>query len=272
MNNHIGVAGVAPDVMIMPLKALSQRGVGRDSTVARAIKYAADHGAWVINMSFGGKTDAPVLSDAVKYASDRGVALVVAAGNDGRSAPSYPAATVPAIAVAATNVDDARPSYSNYGNWIHLAAPGQSIISTYWDETNGSSYRSASGTSMAAPHVAGVVALMLSIRPDLSVSDIDTVLKATADQVGGTDIGAGRVNAARAVKAVSSGGPIPVIPTNAMPPPTPSPSPSPTPTLHPTPGPIATAFPSGAQPGAPRTAVPTQPMPRTMISGGAAPR
>jgi subtilisin family serine protease len=267
MNNNIGVVGVAPGVSIMPLKALNRRGVGRDSTVATAVRYAVDHGAWVINMSFGGKTESPVLDEAVAYATERGVVLVVAAGNEGRSAPSYPAATMPAIAVAATNVDDVRPAFTNFGSWVHVAAPGQAIMSTFWDTTNGSTYRSISGTSMAAPHVAGVVALMFSVRPTLTIDEIDAVLKATADPVASTGIGAGRINAAKAVAAVNSAGPVSPDPAHVTPEPTPEPTaapprpspvpPSPTPIASPTRGSL------NPNPQSAPTLVPANPSPPT---------
>src|SRR5581483_6131225 len=116
--------------------------------------------------------------------------------------PTYPAATDPVIAVAATDQQDRRAGYSNYGDWIDIAAPGTGIWSTYW--AGASTYRADTGTSMAAPHVSGVIALMLSLRPALTPSDVETILRATADPVTDSGLGAGRLNAARAVAAVAA--------------------------------------------------------------------
>jgi hypothetical protein len=197
LNNDVGISGVAPGTSIMPVKVLDAKGVGRDSTVAAGIRWATDHGARIVNMSFGGNQVSPVLTDAVTYAASRGVVLVVAAGNDAGSEPNYPAASAPAIAVAATNRQDQRPAFSNYGTWVHLAAPGTSILNTFWD--GASTYRTLSGTSMAAAHVSGVAALLLSVASDLTPPEVDDILRATADPVVDPGLGAGRLNAARAV-------------------------------------------------------------------------
>jgi subtilisin family serine protease len=194
------------------------------------MNYAVDNGAWVINMSFNGREASPALSDAVAYASDRGVALVVAAGNEARSEPSYPGAIKPAIAVAATTLGDSRPFFTNYGPWVDIAAPGQSIVSTYWDSTNGSIYRFETGTSAAAPLVAGVIALMFSLQPTLTVDQIVTVLTSTADPLDAMGIGAGRVNALAAARAVAP----PELLTPTVEPATPTETPVPTPTIVPT--------------------------------------
>jgi thermitase len=199
-NNAQGIAGVASGVSIMPIKVLNSRGAGRDSRVAQGIRWAVDNGARVVNMSFGGPQISPALSDAVEYATSRGVVLVVAAGNEGSDAPNYPGASDPVIAVAATNQNDARAVFSNYGSWVDLAAPGTSIVSTFWNGE--STYRTGTGTSMAAPHVSGVIALLLSVQPSLSPEEIDSILKSTADPLPDEDVGAGRVNASRAVAAV----------------------------------------------------------------------
>jgi subtilisin family serine protease len=209
-------------------------------------------------MSFGGKEESPVLDEAVAYAAAFGAVLVVAAGNEGRSAPSYPAATMPAISVAATSVDDTRPAFSNYGNWIRLSAPGQSIVSTFWDARNGSTYQSISGTSMAAPHVSGVVALMFSLRPSLTINEIGDVLSATVDPIASSGVGAGRVNAARAVAAVSGQGPLVPEQLQATPTAAPLPTALPAPTSAPTARPpVATREPT-VRPPFPPTARPPQ--------------
>jgi subtilisin family serine protease len=234
-NNAVGIAGVAPNVMIMPLKVLDSAGVGRDSDVAEAIHYAVDHGAWVVNMSFNGRDSSRTLEEAVAYASQRGVVLVVAAGNEGRDAPSYPGAIKPAIAVGATALNDRRAFFSNFGPWVDLAAPGQAILSTFWDPIGGSIYTTQTGTSTAAPLVAGVVALMFSAQPFLSVDDIGAALRATADPLDSSGVGAGQVNAANAVLAV-------------LPPESPTPTVTPTELATPTATP---ATPTGTPTGIP---------------------
>lgn len=227
INNSIGIVGVASGVSIMPVKALRGNGSGKDTNVAAGIRWATDNGARVINMSFTGTDPSPILSEAVVYATNRNVSLVVAGGNEATAAPSYPAATKPAIAVAATDIMDRRAYFSSYGDWVDIAAPGAGILSTYWD--GDSTYKSDSGTSMAAPHVSGVIALMLSVRPTLTPLEVQAILKSTADPVGDPGMGAGRINAARAVAVAAqyqgstSTAPVaPALGTAASAPPTPT--------------------------------------------------
>ncbi|MBM2809297.1 MAG: peptidase and subtilisin kexin sedolisin [Chloroflexi bacterium] len=212
-NNSTGIAGVASGVSIMPIKVLNSRGAGRDSRVAQGIRWAVDHGANIVNMSFGGQDISPVLSEAVEYASSSGVVLVVAAGNEGGSEPNYPGATDSAIAVAATNSRDRRAMFSNYGSWVDIAAPGTQIVSTYWD--GASTYRAGTGTSMATPHVTGVIALMLSLKPGLSPAEVEEILKANADPLPDDDVGSGRVNAARVLASIRSSVP-PAVPEGLL--------------------------------------------------------
>lgn len=224
INNGMGTAGVAPGVSIMPIKALKANGSGKDTNVATGVRWAADNGARIINMSFGGTEVSQVLTEAVNYAARKGIVTVVAAGNEGVDTPSYPAATEPNIAVAATDQNDRRGSYSNYGSWIVISAPGSRIWSTSW--SGQSSYRVDNGTSMAAPHVSGVIALMLSLRPEMTIAEITETLRATADPLPDPGTGAGRVNAARAVAAVRMAEPTPTATAT----PTPSRTPTPVPT------------------------------------------
>jgi serine protease len=224
-HNGIGVAGVARKVRIMPLKVLSASGSGSVAGIADAIRYAADHGAKVINMSLGGAFPSKVLKKAVAYAHDKGVTVVCAAGNEGRGRVGYPAAYPGAIAVAATQLDEATTFYSNYGKDIDLAAPGgntredkngdgmpdgvlQNTIAI-GDPTK-NDYFAYMGTSMASPHVAGVAALVIGegiTEPDR----VEQVLKDSArrprDQQYSTDrYGAGIVDAPAAVKKARSQG------------------------------------------------------------------
>jgi thermitase len=213
-NNATGVAGMCPGCRVMPLKALNSENWGYYSWWAGAVEYAVDNGADVINMSMGGADPSPVLHDAVLYAYNANVPIVAAMmNNNWDSITYYPAVYTETIAVGATDRyddrwEDASDSGSNYGDHIDLVAPGKSIWSTLWDDT----YASWQGTSMATPHVAGVLGLIHAVRPGYTVEELQSVLRATADdQVGppnedkkGWDryFGAGRLNAAHAVQYV----------------------------------------------------------------------
>ena len=214
INNAIGIAGLA-QVHIMAEKALTMDGWGYDSWIIQAIYHAVDAGAKIISMSFGGFEDSPSVYDAIKYAYDHGVLLVAAAGNEGNTSPNYPAAYDEVIAVSATDSDDNVASFSSYGMWIELAAPGVGIYSTlptYNVTLNEPPYNRTlnyaylSGTSMACPHVAGVAALVWSTLPDYANYKIRQILKRTADDLGDAGFdefyGYGRVNAKRSVEGI----------------------------------------------------------------------
>ncbi len=154
-NNGIGIIGVAPNAQIMPLRVLDAQGVGSYSDVAAGIVYATDHGAQIINLSLGGYNPSSVLESAVNYADSRGVMVIAAAGNTGQQGVLYPAAYEPVIAVASVDQNLQRSSFSSYGPEIDLLAPGRDILSTKRD----GGYGLMSGTSFAAPQVAGVAVL-----------------------------------------------------------------------------------------------------------------
>jgi subtilisin len=179
--NSYGVTGVAYNAKIMPVKVLDDTGSGTYDTITKGIYYAVDHGANVINMSLGGGGANKSMQDALEYASSKNVIVVMAAGNSSGSAPIYPAryAQNTGVAVGAVEKDKTLASFSNRAGTDELkyvTAPGVSIYSTV--PNNG--YESYSGTSMAAPHVAGVVALMLSANPNLSDSQVRQILAETS--------------------------------------------------------------------------------------------
>jgi serine protease len=176
-NNAKGVAGVAPAVRLMPLKVLNRNGYGTISDIAAAIRYAADHGANVINMSLGGPFPSFTLHKAVKYAHRKGVVIVCAAGNSGRAGISYPAAYPECISVSAVRYDGKLTWYSSYGRGLTLAAPGGDLNedqngdglmdgvlqnTLFPQDTTKQGYYLFQGTSMAAPHVAAAAALLMS--------------------------------------------------------------------------------------------------------------
>jgi thermitase len=163
VNNGIGVAGVAPNARLMPLRVLDGLGMGSSSDVAAAIVYAADSGAQIINLSLGGPTTSSLLEEAVNYAASRGVTIVASAGNQGVEAALYPAAYPAAIAVGSVDQSLQRSSFSNYGWQLDLMAPGRDIFTT---DINGD-YTTMTGTSFAAPEVAGAAALMMAFNQAL---------------------------------------------------------------------------------------------------------
>lgn len=218
INNGIGIAGVAAwnpavansraFVQLMPVKVLSSSGSGSLDAVARGITWAADNGAHVLSLSLGAGTGAQQLQDAVNYAWTRGCLVVVAAGNGGSSSPQYPAYYTNSIAVAATDSNDQLASFSQYGSWVDIAAPGVNILATYPNNQ----YRSLSGTSMACPHVAGAAAVLWSHNPSLTNAQLRSALETNVDPyqpLSGRTIApnAGRLNVYRALQAVGGGGP-----------------------------------------------------------------
>ncbi|SEV85525.1 S8 family serine peptidase [Natrinema salifodinae] len=191
-----GHAGIS-DCSLLSVRALDGSGQGSLSDIADAIQWAADEGVDVVNLSLGVDGSYRTLTAACEYAADRGVLLVGAAGNDGADRVYSPAAEDTVVAVSALEDDDSLASFSNTGPEIELAAPGTRLVSS----VTGNGYARMSGTSMAAPVVAGVAGLALSAHPELSRSELRKHLRATAVDVGlGDDEqGHGRVDAAAAV-------------------------------------------------------------------------
>jgi serine protease len=207
--NGIGVAGVAPNVKILPVKVLQDDGGGTSTSAAQGIVWAADHGAQVISMSLGGGYSQSY-DNAIAYARSKNVVVVASAGNSRQqgSPVMYPGASPGAIAVAATDSSDTVAYFSNAGSYVDVAAPGVNILST----VPGDSYGYKSGTSMAAPHVSALAALLLGKNPALTPDQVEQAMESTAKDLGATgrdnDYGYGRVDAVAALNAVS-GGPAP---------------------------------------------------------------
>jgi subtilisin family serine protease len=201
-NNGVGVVGVAFAARVLIAKGFDDSAGGVDSFLASAVVYATDQGADVINASWGGPPS-QTIQDAVAYAHSHGVVFVAAAGNDTQDANlTTPSGLPQAITVSATDSSDQLASFSNFGSKIDVAAPGVDILSL---EAGTGGYRLLSGTSMAAPHVSGVAALILAAHPTFTVEQVRQVLRTTATDLGapGKDpsFGYGRVSAAGAVLA-----------------------------------------------------------------------
>lgn len=250
-NNGQGVSGVAFDATLLPVKVLDNRGQGGYDAIAKGIIYATDRGARVINMSLSGRSGSKALADAVDYATRHGVLVVAAAGNEG-GAVGYPAAYADVLAVGSVGFDRARVDYSNFGSQIDLVAPGGDTDA----DLNGDSYPDGilqqtfrgnvadfgfyyyEGTSMAAPHVSGVAALLFARNPGATADWVRQAMESTALDLGpagrDNEYGRGLVQAADALAAI--GGPPPSTPTPTVTAtPTTGPGPSPTPTTTPTP-------------------------------------
>lgn len=227
-NNGYGVAGLAYDAKIMPLRVLNSQGFGQVADIADSIRFAADNGAHVINMSLGGPLPSLVMKRAIDYAHKKGVTIVAAAGNSGKRSPSYPAAYNHVIAVAATQVDQRTTFYSQWGSYVDIAAPGgntrvdqngdgrpdgilqETLKAGSLGEHDFSLYM---GTSMASPHVAAVAALVISqgiSHPDkvaqiLQKSTNDSMKKHYKDPAEFAErYGTGLVQADKAVQAAAT--------------------------------------------------------------------
>ncbi|WP_313998568.1 S8 family peptidase [uncultured Paenibacillus sp.] len=201
VNNGEGVAGMSWYNKIMPVKVLDATGAGTTYSVAEGIIWATDHGAKVINMSLGNYASAMFLQDAIRYAYDRDVVLIAASGNDDTDRPGYPAAYPEVVAVAATDARARKAAFSNYGDYIDVAAPGDNIPSTY----PGNQYAALSGTSMASPHVTALAALIRSVNPALTNVEVMELLRTSATDLGdkGKDVyfGYGQIDVARALES-----------------------------------------------------------------------
>lgn len=203
-NNATQVAGVCWRVPVMPVKMLSNGGGGTDAIAARGMVYAADNGASVFSMSWRFFSEIPLVKAAVDYATDLDIVLVGAAGNEGDQQKKWPAAYDKVMGISATNASDRKTSWSSYGNWIDMSAPGDNILNLYL----GSSTARLSGTSMSAPHVAGAAALIREVNPGLNARDTRWVLNYSALDLGAdgfdNSFGWGRLDLLAAVRMARS--------------------------------------------------------------------
>lgn len=179
-NNKDGIAGMTWKSKLMPVKAIGADGSGSAVDIAQGIYWATDHGADVINLSIGNYTSSAALKEACRYAYEHNVVMVAASGNDATDQPSYPAAFEEVLSVAAVDHLKERADFSNFGDYVDVAAPGVDIPSTYIY----SDYASLSGTSMACPHVAALAALVRSVHPGMKNRDVMELIRNSAQDLG----------------------------------------------------------------------------------------
>lgn len=204
MRNGIGVVGVAPEASVYSVKVLDSRGSGKLSTLVQGMEWCVNQQIKVVNLSLSSSKENQTFRDVVLSARRAGITMVCAAGNSGPSANTvgYPARYIETIAVAAIDDHDSVPNFSSRGREIAVSAPGVDVLSTW----PGRKYRKSSGTSMAAPHVTGAVALMLEANPALTPSEIKSILQSTAVPLAGAgpdEQGAGVIDVAAALSRVS---------------------------------------------------------------------
>lgn len=212
-NNGRGIAGITWQNPVMPVKVLDRNGSGNYSVIAKGIVYAADQGARVLNLSLGGTNASSTLKRAVDHAYRKNAVVVAAAGN-ANGPVMYPAAYPNVIAVAAVDDNDRRANYSNYGPEVSVAAPGNNVFST----ALGGDYKTNTGTSFAAPMVAGLAGLILSVKPELEPRGVKQIIEKGAVDLGnpGRDeyYGWGRIDMAAALSSL--GKPVAAPPPNAV--------------------------------------------------------
>ena len=207
--NGIGGVGACFGPRILPVKVLNASGSGTNDTISEGIRYAADNGARVINMSLGGSGASDTMQNAVNYAYDKGATVFASSGNTSDTTMNYPAGYDNVVGVGATTNQDTRADFSTYNSSVDISAPGKDIFSTMptypvtLNYTAAKNYDYLSGTSMACPMAAGVGSLVISKNPGMSPSDVESALTSTAEDLGAPgrddEFGYGRVNAARAL-------------------------------------------------------------------------
>ncbi|NRT76933.1 S8 family peptidase [Clostridium beijerinckii] len=202
-NDNIGIAGIdgTLDVKIIPIKVLDSNGEGDVNDIVKGIKYAADNGADIVNLSFGANEKSKSIAEAISYAKSKGAFVVAAAGNDNEDSDNISPAGDGAFTVAAMSYNYKKASFSDYGNCIKVSAPGVEILSTV-----PGGYEAWDGTSMAAPVATGIAAMVKAEDPNLSPSQIEDVLDSTAKDImsKGKDkqSGYGLIDAYNAIKKV----------------------------------------------------------------------
>lgn len=202
-NNGVGVASIGFSCKIMCVKATTS--ASSITAGYNGILYAANSGAKVINMSWGGSGTSLTNENVINYALSKGCILVASAGNDNSDALKYPAAYNGVISVASTTTTDQKSSFSNYGSWVKISAPGSAILSTVINST----YGNLSGTSMASPMVAGLIGLMKFLNPTMPNTDLIQCLYNSSDNISvenpsfSGQLGAGRINAQKALECVA---------------------------------------------------------------------
>lgn len=252
-DNGVGVAGVARNAQLISGKALGDDGSGFYSWIADCIIWSADHGAKVINMSLGGPSYSDMLRQAIEYAYNKGVLVVAAAGNANTSTPSYPASFPHVLAVGATDTNDNKASFSNWGSWVHVSAPGVSIYSTlptYNNALKQTRYGYLSGTSMATPFVSGLGALLFGGK-DMTVDKVFQLITEKSDKINTTGVNwqYGRINTFKSLSSVvftqvPTLVPVAIVSPAITPSLTPTSTPIPTITATPTPKPITIPTPT----------------------------
>ncbi|MFH1151400.1 MAG: S8 family serine peptidase [Actinomycetota bacterium] len=206
-DNSEGIVGVSRGVSIMPLKVMDASGVPsaalNTDEVCDALYYAADNGADVVSMSLGNYMSSEAEQDAVDYAHGQGLVLVAAAGNDGDGTMLYPAGCEHVIGAGATTNQDQKASFSNFNSSVDATAPGKDVYST----SSSGGYGFGSGTSAATPHIAGLAALVFSLKPSYSADQVELAIEDNAEDLGdpGRDdyFGHGRIDAFRTLQVVT---------------------------------------------------------------------
>ena len=200
-NNALGGAGVCAGCSVMPVKVIAGNGSGTAADIADGIRWATEHGADIVNMSFALSGPDDGVAQAIAFAQSRGVVVVAAAGNAGVADVAYPAGYPGVVSVAGTDSADARYGWSNYGGWVRLAAPGCSISTAA-----GGSYGEFCGTSSATAFVSGMAGLIRSLAPELPADGLGQALAASAVRVGDF-VSAGRVDVGGAAALLRQGAP-----------------------------------------------------------------
>lgn len=208
-NNRLGIASASNNrIKILPVKATPDGGspLGIYNGF-EGIMWAADNGAQIISLSWGGAGYSQAEQEVIDYAHSKGIVIVAAAGNNNNDVESFPAAYTHVISVASLDVDDKRSSFSTYGSWVDISAPGRGILSTV--PTDG--YASFNGTSMATPLVASVLGYIWSCSPSLTPAELESILVNTADNINAANptqiglLGAGRINLLKAISCSTQG-------------------------------------------------------------------